>query len=218
MDLIDLKFAVEWDFERLLNGAISWLENQNSPSASQVGILCSPEFAKLIEEGVPQDVSRNFQLMLWSISLTHCFSCTGTPKAALWSGFGRNWDYRRPQISPRAWPVLAFWIFQEGNWQSQLATCRCYQSKFSPHLGRSHRDTIHNCPKTISTISKPWFRNGISKHPMLCHERPPLSNANASPHLPWLKTWHPGATGLWTQASRQLSQTLGQEGRVCMDT
>lgn len=74
MNSINLTFAVEWDIDKLLTGAIAWLKNQESHSVSQAGILCSPDFAKLIKEVVPQEISRNFQLLLWSTSLAHCIS------------------------------------------------------------------------------------------------------------------------------------------------
>lgn len=79
---IELGFNAEFDVDRLFEVAADWLISADNDTArvgnvSQVGILCSPEFASLVQQVLPRQMVEDFQVMLWALTMLHCYEMSG---------------------------------------------------------------------------------------------------------------------------------------------
>jgi hypothetical protein len=68
---LDFELGVTWDLAALVNDIVDWLANPSMSQTSKVGTLSSPKFVNLIESSVGEPVRKNFQLMVYGISLAY---------------------------------------------------------------------------------------------------------------------------------------------------
>jgi len=71
---VSLDFLVEWDMDELFAGVVSWMQAESPAQVSQVGVLCSPECAKLLRGSIPAEIVEDFWTMILSLSIVHCLA------------------------------------------------------------------------------------------------------------------------------------------------
>jgi hypothetical protein len=73
---LDFASQITWDLEVLVNDVIDWFNDSSLSNISKVGTLSSPQFLELIKPSMNENISTDFQRMIYAISLAYTQSTT----------------------------------------------------------------------------------------------------------------------------------------------
>lgn len=68
---LDFASQITWDLEFLVNDVIDWLNDSSFSSTSKVGTLSSPQFLELVKPSVDENISTDYQRMIYAVSLAY---------------------------------------------------------------------------------------------------------------------------------------------------
>jgi hypothetical protein len=68
---LDFASQITWDLEILVNNIVDWLNDSSLSNTSKVGTLSSPQFLELVKPSVDENISTDFQRMIYAVSLAY---------------------------------------------------------------------------------------------------------------------------------------------------
>jgi hypothetical protein len=69
--ILDFSSQVTWDLEILVNDVVDWLNDLSISYTSKVGTLSSHQFLELTKPSVGENISIDFQQMIYAVSLAY---------------------------------------------------------------------------------------------------------------------------------------------------
>ena len=69
--ILDFASQITWDLEALVNDVVDWLNDVSVFNTSKVGTLSSDQFLELVKPSVGENISTDYQQMIYAVSLAY---------------------------------------------------------------------------------------------------------------------------------------------------